>query len=44
MKNLNVVFDDFEYQRLVGIKGTTRSWREFILQLAGIHKDAGDKK
>jgi len=41
-RKMNVIFDDDEFLRLKGIKGHSRTWREFILQLAGIKKESGD--
>lgn len=44
MNHISFYVEEHEYQRLKAIKGINRSWREFILQLSGIHKEAGDKE
>lgn len=38
MKTINVPFEDNEHKKLTELKGD-KSWREFILDLAGIPKN-----
>ena len=44
MKTILIHIDDHEHQRLKAIKGHNRTWKEFMLQLAGIQKEAGDEQ
>lgn len=43
MKNINITFETVEHEQLSELKGKM-SWRDYVLDLAGVKKVAPDQK